>query len=364
MILPLAALLLVNKRISQDLKTLSQKKQYSKIEIILESDCKHPDLYQECSLDSCKSENFKMTTDGTYSIDLLKVPEVNTNYKEGASEIWNKLEAVTDASLYQKLLSGVHFSVSTHISAFYKRVYFRYRTNYSYYKRMCIEKYKKKFVFAYQFMLAALTRLNNERLSIRSNEFNVSRKGSAFRLTEEIFLIQKKLKECNLYEYTFPEFKKELVKKVRKMSLYSKPDTSQNEPGDGDEGQRTHFHLSKILDSFDAALSIIPCMNCQRCHLWSKIQFIGLKAATKLLFTPEKLSKEEIICFVNTLNLFSESMNKSEKIEAKLAMAENALTAIMYYKSDIVVCLFTFFMILYFYFRFRRIGENDNNNKK
>ncbi|KAG0429985.1 Endoplasmic reticulum oxidoreductin-2 [Dictyocoela muelleri] len=370
MLFPFATLLQINKKISSNITNLAKNKFYSVIEINLDNECKYYDLFRECSLDSCTSENFKMNSNGSYTIDLLKVPEINTNYKDGAKEVWQKLMSLTDNKLYQKLLSGVHFSVSVHISAFYKKKFRGYRKNYLYYVGHCSEKYKNEFIFTYQFLLTALLKLNDDRIK-RTREVGFKIDGSSKELKslqKEIFLIQKELKKHNFMNSY--DFRNELMDILPENNLVSDIKFPNDEKvmnnkksTKTEKNKSIKAYLDQIFDTFEKTLTIIPCMQCQRCHLWSKIQFIGLKSATKLLFTNEKLLKEDLICFVNLLKLFSESLIESYKIENDLEECKKIVLTFINYKNDISVCLFTLFVIYFLYSKIRKYKGLRNKKR-
>lgn len=78
----------------------------------------------------------------------------------------------------------------------------------------------------------------------------------------------------------------------------------------------------------------MDCVGCDKCRLWGKLQVTGLGTALKLLFSYDapspppslgtsstelddpKLSRGEVVAFINTLHRLSESLNAVEKFRS------------------------------------------------
>jgi hypothetical protein len=106
---------------------------------------------------------------------------------------------------------------------------------------------------------------------------------------------------------------------------------------------RHHFrNISRIMD----------CVGCQKCRLWGKIQVTGLGTALKILFsydsascTNYKLTKTEVVSFINTMNRVSESISfhnafqEMAKERIREMEHEECLERIRFYWVIVLGCL-------------------------
>ena len=60
---------------------------------------------------------------------------------------------------------------------------------------------------------------------------------------------------------------------------------------------------------------IMDCVNCEKCKVWGKLQFIGIGTAIKILISSEEeinspnfFSRQEIIALINTLHQLTKSI--------------------------------------------------------
>lgn len=67
--------------------------------------------------------------------------------------------------------------------------------------------------------------------------------------------------------------------------------------------------LGQLHTSIMNITRLTDCIECEKCRVWSKVQFRGLLAALKVFLTPDSsLAREEVVALVNTLRQLSESV--------------------------------------------------------
>lgn len=72
----------------------------------------------------------------------------------------------------------------------------------------------------------------------------------------------------------------------------------------------------------------MDCVGCEKCRLWGKLQVSGLGTGLKLLFSDSdlkgnlKLSRGEVVSFINTIHRFSESLHAVESFRVLWANRE------------------------------------------
>lgn len=67
--------------------------------------------------------------------------------------------------------------------------------------------------------------------------------------------------------------------------------------------------LGQLHTSIMNITRLTDCIECEKCRVWSKVQFRGLLAAMKVFLAPDlSLTREEVVALVNTLRQLSESV--------------------------------------------------------
>lgn len=321
MILTLTSLINLNQKIYPELQKIAQHPLYSQIRIQLKDDCPIKELIQECNMDSCDSKELKKSTDDFYDINLIRVPEVNTGYKEGAREVWKTLTNLSSDRNYRTFLSGIHYSVSVHISKFYSKFFNIYRSNFDVYKLKCSKDFYENFIKIYKFLILAFSQLKNLKSEIQIQKIN------------EIKKIQKIIEnELKNHKSEIHIQKTEEIKKMIETELKIKINN--------------YVEIENVLRN---AINILPCLSCKRCQLWSKIQFTGLIGAIKILYSPKKLKKDELIFFINLVKLFSESMIFDEEMKMNISKLNGKLGTFYKYKDSIYAYFISLFFCIFIY---------------
>lgn len=90
---------------------------------------------------------------------------------------------------------------------------------------------------------------------------------------------------------------------------------------------------TEFKEHFRNVSRIMDCVGCDKCRLWGKLQVTGLGTALKLLFshdtptpTEAKLSRGELVSFVNVLHRLSESLAAVEKFRVLWSKKESGAT--------------------------------------
>jgi len=241
-------------------------------------------------------------------VDLLENEEGWTGYDgESAHRIWKSIydEACSfrrptktsgvgkeaclcgeslEQRLWYRLISGMHASVSSHISMNWydsetrkwgpnKREFMRRLGNHP--ERL------KNLHFAYMVVLRAITKLESYLLSYNyENGDKTEELKSRFR--EIIFI-------ADWCPTKFEDV------------MFNRPDSV----GMKEDLRKRFYSVSKIMN----------CVDCQKCKLWGKLQMRGFGVALKVLFSfPEncsdfKLERSEIVALMNLLGRLSDSVS-------------------------------------------------------
>ncbi|KAM0676641.1 hypothetical protein BDAP_002753 [Binucleata daphniae] len=320
------------------LKPVVTSKCFSKIRINIDQPCKMKFLAKKCTYKKCvvprdledevknypcrvgKLNNniciYKEINDPkAINVDLLKSQQINSGYTDGAAIIWQKMhEVVKEHDLFAKLLSGLHFSVTVHISQFY---------------------YEKKLI-TYNPIFYNSKRNNQH---IKNLMFTQKYVKEAFGKINSKFII------CSIENTTNDSIL--LNNLIKSHQKYTETD---NETITHDNALK---HYKKLLECTN-------CIDCDKCKLWGKIQIKGLFSAYKLqngMYKQGEMPGEDLIYLVNTYNKLTESIvyaNELDKIKCAY------LYLFYVYSIEIV----TFFVTLLIFFAFRNRKNKKNNAKK
>merc|ERR1712080_119208 len=210
--------------------------------------CTIPKLLTYCKTHNCEIPDYMKNKD----INLCKLYQSNSGYKDGAALIWQHLNNVSDDVLYHKLISGIRFSIKMHIICFYKRVDGIYYPNFKLFLKYYKDEYLDNFKFLMDYLLSAIIKINRSYL------------------TE----VKRPIKRVRRIESDF-RFNKNLV-------------------------------VNKHLESLITALKIVDCIPCTSCLVWGKIQFLGIITATKIHIGQE-INEQETLFLINTTEKIIES---------------------------------------------------------
>jgi ERO1-like protein alpha len=242
------AMLFLNSRGSKVLEALSRTEKYSRIRLEGVKECSQT---TKCTLFSCMFRGRSIFSGGT--VDLLEVKEVFTGYSGNSAQAWKDIRDAAEGNrILSTLVSGIHYSVTTHLSSFHRKILGCYLSNPVFFRKKYEDIYRLNFYLCYIFTRRCI---GNVRLGGMKEE-------------------------------------KELSRAIR---------TGKNKVEDADDA----------IERLEKIVGIIECIECERCRLWGKIQFEGLKAG---LSGRRVLSDSEKIYLVNLYMRLSVALVESIRL--------------------------------------------------
>lgn len=252
-------------------------------------------------------------------INLVVNQEKYTGYKgEHANRVWSAIysqEALQDINthhekkVFYKLISGVHASISAHLSAKYlideatdtwgpNLMEFRRRLGNS-----MVRDRVENLYFAYLFVLRAVMKAKPLLAAV---DFNTGTP-----------IEDAKTKEL-------------MTRLINNEAL------SSSCPTPFDEGrlwkQQDAMELKPVLQAtFQNITRVMDCVGCEKCKMWGKLQFLGIATSLKILFSEADcaeqggdltLERNELIALVNLLERLSTSVEVVRSLSLALKVAE------------------------------------------
>lgn len=230
-------------------------------------------------------------------VDLHSDVESYTGYQ--GQKIWEVIykehcqgfyDMCTDNNLLYRLISGMHASVSSHLSFYYdpnseaqSESEKRYQPNLTLYLQK-VGAYPERMgnlVFAISVLVDGISRYADEisNFKIRLEDLNEEMK-----TTQAIKQLM----------YILSQSKETLFKR---SSVFSKPLLKKME-----KEQFTNYYKRIV--------QIMDCVDCQKCKVYGKMQVLGLTVALRKLLNegPTQLTRNELVALVNTLKKWAESI--------------------------------------------------------
>jgi ERO1-like protein alpha len=251
--------------------------------------------------------DFDFVGNQTMYVDLTKDKEAYTGYQ--GQKVWNSLYTVQCAEIahqcgrnnpISKLLSGMHTSVSSHLTEYFVE-FLRTRELHYPNPKMYFEKVGKhpdrmqNLLMAFQVMLRAMVRISDQ---------------------------------LSDYEMNTEDFSEDILSRKLLQQLISIVSVEKDTPFDSSElFQTTRGQLGEQFDRlpiymhfFRNVTEMMDCVECQKCKVYGKLQVLGLGVAMKSLIRdhPATLTRNEMVAFVNTLNKWSESIEIIERMKRRL----------------------------------------------
>lgn len=277
--------MVLNKYLLQDLTEIVHFDSFSRVTINISEPCHKNEVLNLCKYENCRGssildkmdfkpipfDNYKNgkcekeeETIGT-TVNIKHLIQDNTGYKYGADYIWEKIHNM--AGNIEKLVSGLHFSITIHIAHYYKRVGGIYLSNFTKYEKTYKDEHRDGLFILYVVILKAISKLDkNIFFCVKLKDDNMDNK-KVEKFIET--LCELELKEFN-FEYNSVYF--------NKIDFY------------------------------------LDCIECGTCRLWGKIQFKGLESALKLL-NEEEISSREAFYLFHLLKKISDSIEFYRKHE-------------------------------------------------
>ncbi|XP_073280766.1 endoplasmic reticulum oxidoreductin-1-like [Primulina huaijiensis] len=241
-------------------------------------------------------------------VNLLLNPERYTGYTgESARRIWNAIysencpkytsgEICPERSVLYKLISGLHSSISIHISSDYlldetKNLWGR-NLELMYDRVFWFPDRVRNLYFTFMFVLRAVAKAASYLEQAEYNTGNVEEDLKAQFLMRQLVYNPKLQAVCPL---PFDEAK-----------LWQ-----------GQSGPELKLEIQKNFKNISA---LMDCVGCEKCRLWGKLQVLGLGTALKILFSvdgknqPLQLQRNEVIALVNLLHRLSESVKLVQEL--------------------------------------------------
>lgn len=276
-----------NAAIYGQLKQLAESDYFSKIQMSFNEKC--PRSVNKCSALSCqvKEMNFK---DKSGVIDLLKTREAfSKTAAVGSREVWEDLyKHVEGSEQMQTLLSGLKFSINTHISAFYTKIFDFYFSNPRVFLQRFKGEYRDNFMLLYAVLRTAVANLINNPSEIDKEVLSLSYKIMEYNLET---LSQRNAPVS--YGATIPSLHPNISEQINIDNI---------------------FINSQSISILTDMVKLLACLNCQKCRLWGTIQLKGLRAAVKAL-NGMPLSKSDLIFLINSFRRLSVSVEESKWLE-------------------------------------------------
>ncbi|KAI5171834.1 hypothetical protein PAEPH01_1695 [Pancytospora epiphaga] len=275
-----------NSSVYESLRAIAESDYFSKIEIGLKGTC--PRATSKCSAASCSITKTTLK-DGSGRIDLLKTREAySPTAAEGSAEVWADLyNIVGEDRQLEIILSGLRFSISTHIAAFYTKIFGSYFSNPRLFQAKYNKAYKDNFLVLYALLRAAIASLVENPTEINSDVIKLSRRIIKDNETEA------KIKMAGRGSIGSPYSLLGVSDITNMDGIYVEPE-----------------YINKIT----GLLKPLTCLSCRKCLLWGTIQIRGLRAAVKAI-NRIPLTKLDLICLINAFRRVSVTMKESRRLE-------------------------------------------------
>ena len=256
-------------------------------------------------------------------VDLLQNPESKQSFK--GKLFWEKIKTLKTTKFDNLIFKGLKNSIYMHILYYYEPLKISFKTyteinegfNSNFYKFLKIDnkKFFNQLFFYFYFLGCGINNLDVDNL-----------KGF------EIDTL-KCLKEFKSY---FIKFEKNNIKKFSEYSNI-----------------KFINKYNDLITTFpviiDDLLSISDCIPCQKCKLWSYIQFKGILSCLKIL-EGKYISKNEAICFFNSFGRIYNSLRIYKEMENQTkSFIFRCLCYIKEYSIVIVFFLALFFIFSLYY---------------
>lgn len=312
------ALRIQNQRIFHSLTKLADSNHFSKIKMSFNDKCPI-EATKKCGYTSCSVQ--QMVFQGKEGfIDLSTVKEAfsKVSLKSG-SKVWAELYKLAQGNeAVEKLLSGLHYSVTTHLTLFHTKLFNYYFSHPLLFKKRFQREYKENFHQLYKTI-----RLGVASLSVNDSEMPEAAKEFSFKLRRLLADERDaKRKNVDLYKGISRQQKSTLEKDNLKDVERDDDVKEQSSTDDFLESlPRIDESVIEILNQFPKH---IACLECQKCKLWGTIQAKGIKAAVKAI-NRMPLYKNDIICLINLFRQLTITMEWNGYLETRRFPQANLL---------------------------------------
>lgn len=318
---------LQNSAMFAQLKELAESPAFSKAALTFHETC--PRGVKPCSATSCHVPGF-----GTGVIDLLKITEGRSPHGKDGAAVWADIyRELSVAPAAVRLASGLHFSVTTHIAAFYTSIFWWHVSCPAYLHDRDSPERRANFRLLFSLLRAALVRLLSQPSEASPEVLDLAT--NIARFDESHFLhpdYSPASSPTSLAEHSHDSLRKYLSENLKKLKKFKKfkkgvaTSEFKNQQSSAEQsnglGEVPESHLASqqyvaIAEEFvtplSQAIQYLACLSCQKCRLWGTIQLKGMRAAIRAVHGAE-LSEAEIFFLVNALRRLSVSEVESRRL--------------------------------------------------
>lgn len=270
-----------NNRIFGILRNISETDKFSKIKMSFNEKC--PRNVEKCKIDTCSVPEISFKGQSGY-IDLLKIKESFSKYTPGSQLVWRDLyRTVEDSENMTRLVSGIHFSITTHLTAFHTKLFGYFLSNPFLFNKRYKKEYKENFMELYIFIRSSISKLINNSGEIDPQVLQLS------------MIIKNDIEDKSL-RYSSEEINR-LNRKVSE-----------------DINTLKKIGIENGLSITNDMVKCLACLSCSKCRLWGTIQIKGFRSAIKShLGIP--LYDQDIIFLINFFRRLSQSVKESRRME-------------------------------------------------
>ena len=234
---------------------------------------------------------FDAISENSIYVDLLTDREAFTGYQGGAiwkqiydDNCWNSFEKCNDNKFLYRMISGMHSSVSSHLSEYY--IYeetMKMDANVRvYYEKVGVHPDRiKNLLLAVNLMWRALNRFAD-----RINDFEIDTGDLMADVSAKQYLMLLTRVLEPVKDFYFDD--SQIFGRVK----------------DHDEQKRL---FNKF---FTDIIKLMDCVDCVKCKVYGKMQVLGLGTALRILLNDDlkELTRNELVAFVNSLAKWTESV--------------------------------------------------------
>ncbi|CAD25205.1 hypothetical protein [Encephalitozoon cuniculi GB-M1] len=233
----------------------------------------------KCTLLSCFTKKKSIFNDEY--INLLETREAYTGYKTntGSAEIWRKIwEISREDTLLPTLVSGLQFSILTHLSSFHRNFFGTYLPNPVLFRKRFRDNHRLNFYLTYFLVRSCVGNIDVDQSELSGGLSSIIHAIRAQGSTNWVI-----------------------------------------QPVD----------LEKSIQRVDEMIRLLKYVNCEKCQLWGTIQLKGLRAALKVFSGSTDLESLERFFLVNFFMRLSVSVR--ENIKLRSYRAPLLVTASLYW---------------------------------
>lgn len=312
-----------NAHIARSLQLLSETDGFSKIKLSFSEKC--PRSLEKCSAVACSVKETSLNGKTGY-IDLLSTRE---SYSRDAAKtsprVWQDIyELLEKDPFLRKLASGLQFSITTHIAAFYTRAFGSFVSNPLLFQRRLREEHRENFHLLYSVLRTAVA-------SLASNP------GEA---NDDVLGLSNMIIDYNTRAIA-----------ERNSLATSRPTIPMLSPNVSEQINIDGITINpETITTINKMIRALACLGCQKCRLWGTIQLRGLRAAVRAI-NGMPLSRMDVVCLVNAFRRASVSVEESARLQGVRAPVLR-LVLVYYYELSLVAT--SVFCIALFYLKARK----------